>query len=200
MFPHFNLFHFLPGSVQNRRSKIMLKSELPNCKQTPLHWTCLEVFFCRGCGGSIASKSHSCALELRYSFTSRNAFMLWARSGFASTSSLSVKTGDYYCLSPSLFCFPPRFICVLLLDRVCLEDSLIGDDSQHMLKPNKFYYRTLSKSELGGLFGSCLIGRLDISYVSLNSQDLIFLQSYFICSQELEILEWAKWDTPSETD
>lgn len=29
--------YLLPGSVQRRGSKIILKSELSNCKQTPLH-------------------------------------------------------------------------------------------------------------------------------------------------------------------
>ena len=77
--------------------------------------------------------------------------MLWARICFAS--SFLVKTGDYYyCSLPVLglfffFLISPRFICIVPLDRVCLEDFPIGDNSQHMLKSE------WTLSELGGLSG-----------------------------------------------
>lgn len=53
----------------------------------------------------------------------------------------------------------PRFIHVVLLDGVYLEDFPVGAYSQHMLKSEWTFIRV----KLGGLSG---LGKLDISYVS----------------------------------
>lgn len=73
--------------------------------QTPLHWTCLEVFLHR-IWRKHSLKTPFLCTQAMIQLYQRNAFMLWARICFASVSSFLVKTGDYY------YSLSPRFLGV----------------------------------------------------------------------------------------